>query len=140
MDNSPPLPMHESTVWLAYIDNSLVLSASKQRTQKLRDDIDRALREAQTSASQYEELLGVALDGSDCVVRPTRNRLWKLYQSLTAILHSHVRLTSQQMSTVAGHLTYVWFTRRDLLSIPSAMYHFVNKGYGMPRWPWDSVL
>jgi hypothetical protein len=131
--------------WLAYVDNSMIISTSREVADSMRRRCDEELRRAGlvvhevTVAATTVETLGVVLDGRDGTVGPSCNRLWKLYQSLTAILEGAL-VSSHDLRIVVGHLTFLWCFNRALLCIPHAIYKFIDRGFLRRGRPWASVL
>jgi hypothetical protein len=131
--------------WLAYVDNSMIISTSQEVADSIRRRCDDELRRAGllvhevTAASTTVETLGVVLDGKGGTVGPSCNRLWKLYQSLTAILDGAL-VSSHDLRIVVGHLTFLWCFNRALLCIPHATYRFIDRGFLRRCRPWSSVL
>ncbi len=113
--------------------------------QRVRDLCDAAMRNAgllvheQVPACTSVETLGIEVDGSDGLVRPTSKRLWKIYQALTCLVRGRW-VNIRQLRIVLGHLTFPWCLNRHMLSIPHACYHFVERGYVKARQLWPSVL
>jgi hypothetical protein len=144
-DTLPPQHLSKAPVWLAYIENWLVCGLDQAEVQALRDKMDHTLTQAvlivheQTPSSEHGEILGVVLDGSRGVLRPTGKCVWKIFQALTAALHPERTLSSRQVQILVGHLTFIWCLRIDLLAIPSAVHQFINKQFLCPRLLWPSV-
>jgi hypothetical protein len=131
--------------WLAYVDNSVIVGTNVDKVNDLRRRCDKVLMEAGlivhevTQGSTTFEGLGVHCDGRKGVVGPTSKRLWRCYQCLTDILE-RPWLTSQQLRVVIGHLTFVWCFSRSFLSIPQAVFVFIERDFRKPRHLWASVL
>ena len=75
-----------------YIEDSLVASLDPSTTSRARLAIDSQFRKNKlrvhevTETSTDESFLGLELDGSQGVLRPSRKRVWKLYQAVTHLL------------------------------------------------------
>ena len=95
----------------------------------------------QTLVSQLEEILAVVLDGKTGFIQLTGLRVWRLFQAISKILEKDlIGLTSRQLSPMVGHLTHLWCLSRQLLAIPSAIYHFISRGFTKSTRLWPCIL
>ena len=115
-----PVLSKERCVWMGYIDNSLVASLDPSTTSRARLAIDAQFRRNNlrvhevTETSTDEAFLGLELDGSQGVLRPSRKRVWKLYQVVTHLL-AKPYITSKSLSVILGHFTFLWCPFRVLV-------------------------
>ena len=83
-------------------------------------------------------MLGWQVDGVTGVVKPTRERVWRLKLAIQHVLRVD-RLCGKQLEVVLGHMVFIGLLRREILSLLSASYAFIRRHYLKPVAIWKVV-
>ena len=140
--DSSPVPPLERGAAAVYVDNFASMSTDPAVA---RDNCARVVAETHARGLTTHEhddgaacdLLGVSFCEGNLIV-PKGGRRWVLYFAITHALTRN-RLTSRELNVIVGHFTFLALLRREMLSVMSAVYSFIAKGYAHPSRLWPAV-
>ena len=137
-------PFKPGTMWrIQYVDNLHIIGTDKAEVEKHFWAAVQGLREAGLTVHEVEvgdgasKMLGWEVEARG-VLRPTRERVWRIRTGLREIL-KRGRASGRQIERLVGHMTFVSLCRRESLSVLGEVYTFIRRNYDCIAPLWKSV-
>ena len=130
---------------LAYADNGNFFGCNPTEVQAIKDKAATLLQarslpvHEELDAALVASVLGVKIEGSAGVVRPTDTRVWRVIRAIEYI-ERRPQLSGAELEVLVGDLTFMMMIERKLLSLLSSCYVYIKKCYGVRQTIWPSVL
>ena len=130
---------------MIYVDNANHLGLSPGVTERSREELSKSLNahglatHETLHATTRATSLGALIAGDIKLVAPTPERDGRLDSALLGLING-VRVNSDDMRRVAGHITCVLLLKRPLLSCLHYIYSFMNAEIVHPVRLWPAVV
>eukprot|EP00438_Fugacium_kawagutii_P005650 Skav219567 [mRNA] locus=scaffold886:113683:117079:- [translate_table: standard] len=140
-----PASQEKTVRHYVYVDNLGVVSPDKALVQSTLEELAPGFEKRglvlHPGEVQHEEIkaLGVYMRGDLMASRVSPQRHAKLKQAIGGVLRRK-KVSGRILEIVLGHITFCCLCNRQLLSIFSAIYKYIQREYFKPAILWDSVV
>ena len=142
---APPDLSGGDPIIIPYADNLNVAGTDQQAVQDTKDRIVKVLGghgfrvHEELDASDCAQSLGFLIDGSNGLVAPVPEKLFKVQQAFRW-LAGRPKVRGKEVERLLGHATHLMMLRRELLSIFRSLYDFVQGSYEKRSRLWPSAV
>ena len=145
-DRIAPSPLCEEEIQHAsYVDNFAVCSyspdlavAATAAVSKAATALGLRMNPGDAEVREEQEFIGLTMENNIGQIRISRKRMWRFKFAIDE-LRRRGRCSGAALQKLIGHLTYACILRREMLSLLSACYAFVEAFKTSAGKLWDSV-